>query len=254
MAQEVGASLWHMNQMTGRAILSFPTAEGRLNFRPKLSPPGYVMVDRDGNRFVNEDEYSLHSFYYSMIPFDGQRGEYPRIPSYWIFDERRRQAGPLTITEMGLCSVGLYDWSYDNMKEIEAGWIHRGRTVSEAAAKAGARDPEAVQKAVATYNGACEAKEDSNFHRPSESLVPLDSPPFYCVELWPGGANTSGGPRRDGAARVLDVNGSPIPGLFAAGELGQAIGLLYPAGGANISDALCFGRIAARTALAAQRP
>jgi succinate dehydrogenase/fumarate reductase flavoprotein subunit len=80
-------------------------------------------------------------------------------------------------------------------------------------------------------------------------MVPLDSPPFYCVPLYPGGSNTSGGPRRDGRARVLGVGGEPIPGLFCAGELGSPIALLYPADGSNLSEAFCFGQIAAETAL-----
>ena len=84
--------------------------------------------------------------------------------------------------------------------------------------------------------------------------MPLDSPPYYCVELWPGGPNTSGGPRRNEHAQVIDVFGDPIPGLYEAGELGEAVGALYPANGANLSDALCFGRIAAEHALGIPSP
>jgi succinate dehydrogenase/fumarate reductase flavoprotein subunit len=81
-------------------------------------------------------------------------------------------------------------------------------------------------------------------------LVPLDRPPFYCVPLYPGGSNTTGGPRRNADSQVLHVFGHPVPGLYAAGELGQASGLLYPAEGSNLSEALCFGQIAAECALA----
>jgi succinate dehydrogenase/fumarate reductase flavoprotein subunit len=80
-------------------------------------------------------------------------------------------------------------------------------------------------------------------------MVPLDQPPYYCVPLYPGGSNTSGGPRRDERARVLGVDGEPIPGLLAAGELGSPMALLYPADGSNLSEAMCFGQIAAETAL-----
>jgi succinate dehydrogenase/fumarate reductase flavoprotein subunit len=69
------------------------------------------------------------------------------------------------------------------------------------------------------------------------------------VARYPGGANTCGGPRRNERAEVLDVFGEPIQGLYAAGELGEVIGLLYPAGGCNLSDAFCFGQIAAESAL-----
>lgn len=79
--------------------------------------------------------------------------------------------------------------------------------------------------------------------------MPLDSPPYCCVAMFPGGPNTCGGPRKDERARVLDLFGEPIPGLYAAGELGEAVGLLYPANGANLSESVCFGRIAAADAL-----
>ena len=70
------------------------------------------------------------------------------------------------------------------------------------------------------------------------------------MALYPGGSNTCGGPRRDERARVLDPFGVPIPGLYAAGELGEPFGVLYPSSGSNLSEALCFGQIAAETAAA----
>ena len=47
---------------------------------------------------------------------------------------------------------------------------------------------------------------------------------------------------------MLDVDGRPIPGLWAAGNTGAAMGALYPADGANLGEALCFGRLAAESA------
>ena len=57
------------------------------------------------------------------------------------------------------------------------------------------------------------------------------------------------GPRRDAHARILNPFGQPIPGLYGAGELGEAVGMLYPANGGNLSESVCFGRIAAEHAL-----
>ena len=157
-------------------------------------------------------------------------------------------AGPLTQVHSGANGVGLYTWSADNAAEIATGWIRSGDTVEAAARAAGVRDPVAAAATVREYNAAC-ARGADPFGRPVETLLPLDHPPFYCVPLWPGGSNTSGGPRRDELARVLDVYGTPIPGLFTAGELGQPMGLRYPADGSNLSEALCFGQIAAEHAL-----
>lgn len=255
MAQAVGAGLWHMNQMIGRAIGHFPHGDGWLNFLVDINPPGYLIVDRHGERYADETMQArlLHGYYYEMLRYDYDRAEYSRIPSYWIFDERRRSAGPLTLTHLGACKVGLYDWSPDNSAEIERGWIGRGATPGEAAAAAGMADPAAAERAVVDYNAACAAGVDP-LGRADDTLVELDSPPYYCVPLYPGGSNTSGGPRRDAAARVLDPFGDPIPGLYAAGELGQPVGMLYPADGANLSEAFCFGRIAAAAALADSDP
>jgi succinate dehydrogenase/fumarate reductase flavoprotein subunit len=251
MALAVGADLWHMNQMVGRAIGHFERPEGgSLNVALRLDPPGYLILDKHGRRYANEHAQARmdHAFYYEMLTYDSAARDYPRIPSYWLFDERRRSAGPLVSTTSGAVGVGLYDWSRDNRREIEAGWIAEGATVEEAAERAGVRDPGAAAQTVTEYNAGC-GRGDDPLGRPAETLVPLDRPPFYCVPMFPGGSNTSGGPRRDEHARVLDAFGSPIPGLYGAGELGQAIGLLYPAHGANLSEALCSGRIAAESAL-----
>ena len=95
-------------------------------------------------------------------------------------------------------------------------------------------------RTVEEYSRGCGAGPDA-FGRPASSLIPLDSPPYYCMPLYPGGPNTCGGPRRDEHAR--------IPGLYGAGELGEAVGMLYPANGGNLSESVCFGRIAAEHAL-----
>jgi succinate dehydrogenase/fumarate reductase flavoprotein subunit len=252
MALDVGADLWHMNQMIGRAIGHFALPDGTpTGFIIDISPPGYVITDGYGLRFADEQPQAelLHGFYYELLQFDHHTGRYPRIPCYWFFDERRRSAGPLTHTNLGASAVGLYRWSEDNRAEIEAGWITCGGTIEEAAAAAGVLDPGAAARSVATYNEGCAAGADP-FGRPRHSLVALDRPPYYCMRLWPGGSNTSGGPRRDEHARVIDVFGEPIEGLYAAGELGQPVGLRYPADGSNLSEALCFGQIAAEHALA----
>jgi succinate dehydrogenase/fumarate reductase flavoprotein subunit len=249
MAQEIGAGMWHMNQMVGRAIGHFSGVD--VNFIIGLNPPGYLITDKYGERFANEYSQATlgHAFYYSLLLYDAERTEYPRIPCYWFFDSRRCKAGPLTYTELGAHAVGLYSWSPDNRAEIERGWIAEGSTIEGAAREAGIADPVAAARTATDYNRGCAAQRD-RLGRPAETLVPLDSPPYYCVPLWPGGPNTSGGPRRNHRAEVLDSFGNMIPGLYAAGELGQAIGMLYPASGADISDALCFGQIAAETCAA----
>jgi succinate dehydrogenase/fumarate reductase flavoprotein subunit len=252
MAQAVGADLWHMNSMIGRAIAHFELNGKAYNFPTSVLPGGYVFTDKYGRRFANEHMQAMkrHDFYYELINYDAMKAEYPRIPCYWFFDARRTQV-PIPGAS-GAAGPHKYQWSKDNADEIARGWIAVGADWESVAAQAGVADPREAARTIAEYNEGCQTKTDP-FDRPAASLTPLDKAPFYCMKLWPGGSNTSGGPRRNESAQVVNVYGEPVPGLYEAGELGQAIGALYPANGANLSDALCFGRIAAEHALGLPR-
>ena len=253
MAAGAGASMWHMNQMIGRAIGHFDLDGQPMNFIIGIDPPGYVICDRAGNRFANEHHQALlhHDFYYDLLAYDPATNTNPRVPCYWFFDESRRRAGPLTYAHFGAVAVGLYDWSADNTAEIDRGWIATGNTIAAAAMEAGMTEEAAAQAAatVDAYNRSCYKGESDPWGRPPDTMVPIYEPPYYCVALWPGGSNTTGGPRRDRFGRILDAFGDPIPGLYGAGELGQASGLLYPGDGSNLSEALCFGQLAVEHAL-----
>jgi succinate dehydrogenase/fumarate reductase flavoprotein subunit len=250
MAQAVGADLWHMNSMIGRAIAHFELDGRGYNFFVSITPGGYVFTDKYGRRFADEhmQATSRHDFYYELINYDAAKAEYPRIPCYWFFDQRHFSVGSIA-TGTGAAGPHAYPWSRDNEVEIERGWIVRGDDLEDVARRAGVAEPAEAARTIEAYNEACCTKVDP-IGRPADSLVPLDEPPYYCVKLWPGGPNTSGGPRRNEHAQIVDVFGEPIPGLYDAGELGEAVGALYPANGGNISDALCFGRIAVAHALA----
>ncbi|MCA8888025.1 MAG: FAD-binding protein [Parvularculaceae bacterium] len=250
MAQAVGADLWHMNQMIGRAVMRVAHPDGwESTFSPSLNPPGYAILDKHGRRFANEhlQAVSKAHFYYELLQYDAEELGYPRIPAYWVFDKKRLEAR--AIAHGGL---GYYQWSKDNRQEIDLGWIKEGATIAEAARAAGMLDPEEAERTISDYNNACTSGVDIH-GRPADSLIPIDEPPYYCVPVYPGGATTNGGPRRDEKARILDAFGDPIPGLFGAGELGGAIGVLYPSPGANLGEALAFGAIAAETALSANQ-
>jgi succinate dehydrogenase/fumarate reductase flavoprotein subunit len=252
LAQSVGADLWHMNSMIGRAIAHVELDGMGYNFFVPMTPGGYVLTDRYGRRFANEymQAISRHDFYYELINYDAEKAEYPRVPCYWFFDRRRFAAR--IAAGSGAAGPYKYDWSADNSAELERGWIQTADDVEELARKAGIADPAQAARTLEAYNEACRTGVDP-LGRPEASLVPLE-PPYYCMPLWPGGPNTSGGPRRNEHAQVIDVFGDPIPGLYEAGELGEAVGALYPANGGNISDALCFSRIAVAHALGAGAP
>ena len=84
----------------------------------------------------------------------------------------------------------------------------------------------------------------------------IDEPPFEAYAVTCGLTFTFGGLKIDNGARVMDTDGSPIAGLFAAGELvGGLFYFNYP-GGTGLMNGSVFGRIAGTTAgqRAAQSP
>jgi predicted oxidoreductase len=78
-------------------------------------------------------------------------------------------------------------------------------------------------------------------------MAPLDLADLYAIELWPAVVTTSGGPRRDACSRVVHPDGTPVPGLHAAGGAGTVWGPFTHSGG-GLTDALVFGRLAGQHA------
>lgn len=58
---------------------------------------------------------------------------------------------------------------------------------------------------------------------------------------------TTGGPRRNAKAEVLDTKGRPIPHLYLADELGEICANQYRGGG-NLAECLIWGKIAGENA------
>jgi predicted oxidoreductase len=108
--------------------------------------------------------------------------------------------------------------------------------------------------------------EDADFHRgesahdtwwgdpqvkgcPEATLGPLDTGPFYAVEVKSGALGTKGGPRTDGVGRVLHVDGDVIEGLYAAGNvMASAMGMTYGGAGGTLAPGMVFGFLGGRDA------
>ncbi|MCY1433242.1 3-oxosteroid 1-dehydrogenase [compost metagenome] len=78
-------------------------------------------------------------------------------------------------------------------------------------------------------------------------MAPIEHGPFYAVKVQPGCFGTFAGLKTNASAQVLDGDGQPIPGLYAAGtDMASIMGGHYPAGGINLGPAVTFGYIAGR--------
>ena len=143
--------------------------------------------------------------------------------------------------------VERYDWSDDNRAELAKGWIKRAETITALAQTLGL-PPTVLQETVTRWNAHCQAGVDADFGR-TKMLCPIQAAPFYALELSPSMLNTQGGPRRNTRSQIVRPDGSPIPRLYSAGELGSIYSYMYQGTG-NIGECLAFGRIAGRNAVA----
>jgi 3-oxosteroid 1-dehydrogenase len=256
---DAGAALSHMHHCSAHV-----TAGGKITedigtaFNSRIGEPGRIMVDNYGRRYSNElltsRDPDRYSFYKQVITYDTSRMEYPRIPSWLIFDETARQKGPVVLTFYGAHAVGLYHWSDDNSAEVKRGWILEGNSIQELAARiASHRDNNHRMNAtilletINRFNENCKKKFDPDFQRPAESLGQLDTPPYYALAQYPGGPNTEGGLLKNARSQVLDVFGNVIPRLYAAGEIASAWNFLYQAGG-NLAECVIYGSVSGKNA------
>jgi 3-oxosteroid 1-dehydrogenase len=80
---------------------------------------------------------------------------------------------------------------------------------------------------------------------PNPTLAALERAPFYAMPLYLGDIGTNGGLATDENAQVLDKEGNPIAGLFAAGNTTASVmGHCYPGAGGTLGPALTFGYLA----------
>lgn len=242
MAQEVGAKLWHMTGAS--ALLAFEVPGLPMVIQDNAQG---IIVDKNCQRFMNEPALEGHAGLLAVDLWDTHKMLFPRIPCYMIFDDEMRKMAPFGW--MGSGAMGaVYEWSDDNMVEIEQGWIPTAPSIAELAEKLGL-DPEALETTIAKYNEDVANGVDTQFGRTivdeegNQVSFPIATPPFYAEELYPTLLNTQGGPRRNAQAQIVDVFGKPIPRLYSAGELGSFWGIIYQGAGNN-TEAMVFGRIA----------
>lgn len=82
------------------------------------------------------------------------------------------------------------------------------------------------------------------------ALNPIEGGPYYILAYKPSVHYTMGGLHINTDAQVLDSDGAPIPGLFAAGEqAGHKMGT-NRLGSCSITDVFVFGRVAGANAAA----
>lgn len=135
------------------------------------------------------------------------------------------------------------------------GSVYKADTLEELAVLAG-MDPDTLVATVNRYNELIELGKDLDFGKPIEQMYPVKEPPFYAVPRKSFLLSCLGGLKVNLDQEVLDKQGEPIPGLYAAGLAAGGRwfgGIIQPMDyfpGLPSSKAICNARVAVETILA----
>lgn len=239
------------------------------------SPPGVwipwgdamVQVNKYGRRVVNEkmaysDRARIHGVY------DPNRREYPNLLLFMLYDDAVARSDSAHVMRHPIPMPGEdadYVITGDTWEDLAANVD--GRLATLAGHVAGTRlDPSFVPNLVATvarFDELARSGVDLDFGRgeapigrawhgpiregsPNPTMAPFaEAGPYHCIILGAATLDTNGGPVIDAGARVLGVDGTPIPGLYGAGNcIASPAGEGYWGPGATIGLGITFGHLA----------
>lgn len=220
----------------GQGLLMVTSYIQRLHHWQSGFPPrSRIYINQAGDRFMNED-----------IPYAVSPGIVrDNGGNVWnVFDEKARNALP----------EGYTHWNKERIEQdAKAGHMLSADTLEELAANMHV-PADRLTAAVARWNEQLPNGQDPDFLRQAtmqnkgdtKPLEPISHPPYYAARTCPAElVCTHTGLTIDTEARVCDVRGAVIKGLYAAGEAGGGVlGNRYVGGGNSIANALTIGRIA----------
>lgn len=222
-AVKAGAALRDMGEIE---CLPGTRPGGTLRGRLHGDASRYILVTKAGNRFIREDA-PLTELVRKILPLPGRM-------AYLVIDDDGFRSYSLQIQE-------------ESVRAVETGDVIRADSIEELARGFGI-PASALRQTIDTYNRGVEEGRDRLGKSPEKLRQKIIHPPFWGTYAPMAVHYTSGGIRIDTEARVIRESGSPIPGLFAAGEVTGGIHGASRLGGSGLTDAVVFGRIAGRNA------
>ena len=192
--------------------------------------------------------FASYSVYPTGILIDPTTGS--RIVNEWADRKQRCDA----IIKIGHICVGIVDSNgaqkaADSLQRcLRLGIVKSFERLADLGAAYG-MPPNQLESTVNRYNQMVKSGDRDEFGKPlDQDAQPIDTPPFYAIRLWPKVHHTPGGVGINSNAQVLDLNGRPIPRLFAAGEVCGGIHGASRLGSCALTECIVFGRIAGQQA------
>ena len=217
---------------------------------------GYLQLDLDGKRFMNED-----------IPgqqLENQIEHLRGMTSYQFFDSAWPEQCKYFPTAHGIVSYCLEteplnhptNTNWRTLKDIEDavadGRALRADSLDQLIAMVEDIDREAALASIERYNELARSGVDGNFGKDARRLFALENPPYYAVKFTPASILAClGGLESDENCHTFDENRAIIPGLYAAGNVqGDRFAGQYPISmaGCSVGLALFYGYVAGSNA------
>jgi 3-oxo-5alpha-steroid 4-dehydrogenase len=213
-----------MGMAAGGAALNLGMGSISLPVTPPKAILKGILVNGQGQRFVNEDVYFGRLGEQALVHQEGR--------AFWILDDATfvRPDVPRPVAAVA-----------DTLADLER----------ELAMPDGS-----LEATVAVYNRHVARGEDALFHKQAKWLAPLATPPFGALDCTVDNslyaAFTLGGLHTNVDGEVLTGDGTPIPGLYAAGRATACLAAPGYASGLSLGDGTFFGRRAGRKAAESQ--
>jgi 3-oxo-5alpha-steroid 4-dehydrogenase len=188
-----------------------------------------ILVNRRGERFINEDAYTGRIGLHALRDNDGY--------VYMITDDVMHERNLLGL-RVGFAAATPEELAV----ELEI-------------------PPEALARTVRDYNEAAARGEDPQFHKRAPFLQPIGVPPasgIGAIDLRVDhgaiyATFTLGGLVADPDGAVMDGSGQTLSGLYAVGRTAASLAASHYASGISLGDGTFFGRRAGRHAAARAR-
>uniref|UniRef100_A0A7C9NAT7 FAD-binding protein n=1 Tax=Muribaculaceae bacterium Z82 TaxID=2304548 RepID=A0A7C9NAT7_9BACT len=260
MCMRVGADLRMMNACWGNVV--YREDSQRLNDQGTpvgtallmdRSKPFTIMVDNSGKRFCNEAA-DYDTLWWAFLNRETWGDTNLLGTGAWLIADDKM------VQKWGLCTSTPYG-TPGNVPEDAV----IGESLEDLAAKINIPADQLVAT-VERFNEYADAGYDPEFHRgesafyqgvdmdkigtPEMTLGRLDTAPYYAIEVATACTGTHGGPRVNGNAQVIDVDGNPIPRLYAGGNTAGvgAPGMAYGGPGGTIGPGMVFNMLGGKHA------
>uniref|UniRef100_A0A1I7TMS0 fumarate reductase (NADH) n=1 Tax=Caenorhabditis tropicalis TaxID=1561998 RepID=A0A1I7TMS0_9PELO len=247
IARSLGAKLIGMDRIqihpTAFVDPKDPSAGTKFLAAEALRGKGALLINSDGKRFGNElgrRDYTTRRILNHAKPIEEsfQGGSSGRHAAVMLMSEA-------TIDAFGRPAFNFYAIvkkffvKYNNSDEL---------------AKALGVDGSVVKSTLDDYKDIFDKKKEDPFGKkvfPVSAISPTE--PIYAAIVVPAIHYTMGGLQIDENARVVDEQGNPIIGLYAAGEVTGGVHGSNRLGGNSLLECVVFGRIAGHSGFSAAR-